>query len=112
MSSRTDDGLVVYMLFNKHKRKFRNRTAHRKRRKVDSRVVETEVKNQIILYKSLGFTFGFRTYFMNLPRNKLRVVVNVVEELVLDGAIPTRILMLVRDLMAFRLEINVATQSH
>ena len=52
MSSRTDDGLVAYELFNKQKRKFRNRTAHRKRRKVDSRlrVVETEVKNQIILY--------------------------------------------------------------
>ena len=64
----------VYELFNKQKRKFRNRTAHRKRRKVDSRVVETEVKNRMILYKSPGFTFSFRTYFMNLPRNKLRVV--------------------------------------
>ena len=29
MSSRSDDGLVVYELFNKQKRKFRNRTAHR-----------------------------------------------------------------------------------
>ena len=38
---------------------------------------------------------------MNLPRNKLRVVLNVVEKLVLDGTIPTRILILVRDLMAF-----------
>ena len=78
---------------------------------MDSRVVETEVKNRMILYKSLGFTFRFRTYFMNLPRNKLRVVVNVVEKLVLDGAIPTHILMLVRDLMAFRLKINVATKA-
>ena len=49
VSSRTDDGLVVYELFNKQKRKFRNRTAHRKRRKLDSRVVETEVKNRMIL---------------------------------------------------------------
>ena len=96
--------------FNKQKRKFRNRTAHRKRRKVDSRVVETEVKNQMILYKSPGFTFSFRTYFMNLPRNKLIVVVNVVERLVLDGTIPTRILVLVKDLMAFRLKINVAAK--
>ena len=56
MSSRSDDGLVVYELFNKQKRKFRNRTAHRKRRKVDSRVVETEVKSQMILYKCPGFT--------------------------------------------------------
>ena len=89
VSSRTDDGLVVYELFNKQKRKFRNRTA----------------------YKSLGCTFRFKTYFMNLPRNKLRVVVNVVEKLVLDEAIPTRIMMLVRDLMAFRLKINVTTKA-
>ena len=33
------------------------------------------------------------------------------EKLVLDGAIPTHILMLVRDLMAFRLKINVATKA-
>ena len=59
------------------------------------------MKNQIILYKSPGFTFSFRTYFMNLPRNKLRVVLNVVEKVVLDGTIPTHILILVRDLMAF-----------
>ena len=110
MSSRSDDGLVVYELFNKQKWKFRNHTAHRKRRKVDSRVVETEVKNQMILYKSPGFTFSFRTYFMNLSRNKLRVVVNVVERLVLDETIPTRILVLVKDLMAFRLKINVAAK--
>ena len=89
---------------------FRNRTAHRKIRKGDSRVVETEVKNQMILYKSPGFTFSFRTYFMNLPGNKLRVLLNVVEKLVLDGTIPTRILILVRDLMAFRLKIDVATK--
>ena len=38
-------------------------------------------------------------------------VVNVVETLVLDGAIPTRILMLVRDLMAFTSKINVATKA-
>ena len=49
VSSRTNVRLVVYELFNKQKRKFRNRTAHRKRRKVDSRVVETEVKNRMIL---------------------------------------------------------------
>ena len=33
------------------------------------------------------------------------------EKLILDGAIPTRILVLVRDLMAFRLKINVATKA-
>ena len=65
------------------------------------------MKNRMILYKSLGFTFRFKTYFMNLLRNKLRVV----EKLVLDGAIPTRILMLLRDLMAFRLKINVVTMA-
>ena len=48
---------------------------------------------------------------MNLPRNKLRVVVNVEEKLVLDGTIPTHILILVRDFMAFRLKIDVATKA-
>ena len=43
MSSWTDDGLVVHPLFNKQKgRTAKNCKAHRKRRKVDSRVVETE----------------------------------------------------------------------
>ena len=35
---------------------------------------------------------------------------NVVERLVLDGTISTRILVLVKDLMAFRLKINVAAK--
>ena len=35
---------------------------------------------------------------------------NVAVELVLDGAIPIQILMLVRDLADFRLKINIATQ--
>ena len=55
------------------------------------------MKNQMILYKSPSFTFRFKTYFMNFPRNLLRVVVNVVEKLLLDGAIPTHILMLALD---------------
>ena len=36
---------------------------------------------------------------------------NVVEKLVLDDAITTRILILVRDMMDFRLKINVATKA-
>ena len=36
---------------------------------------------------------------------------NVVDKLVLDGTIPTCIFMLARDVMAFRSEINVATQT-
>ena len=74
-------------------------------------IVKTEVKNRITLYKSPGFTFSFRTYFMNLLGNKLRVVVNVVERLVLDGTMPTHILILVRDLMAFRLKMDVPTRA-
>ena len=63
VSSRTDDGLVVYELFNKQRRKFRNRTAHRKRRKVDSRVVETEGKNRMILYKSKNRMILYKLHF-------------------------------------------------
>ena len=49
---------------------------------------------------------------MNLSRNKLRVLVNVVEKLGLDGTIATRILILARDTMAFRFKINVATKAY
>ena len=37
---------------------------------------------------------------------------NVVEKLVLDGAIPTHILILVRDFMALRLKINIETKAN
>ena len=45
----------------------------------------------------------------NLPRNKLRIVEDVTESLVLNERIPARILSLVRDLIAFRFRSKVTT---
>ena len=46
---------------------------------------------------------------LNLPRNKLRIVEDVTESLVLNERIPARILSLVRDLIAFRFRSKVTT---
>ena len=45
----------------------------------------------------------------NLPRNKLRIVEDVTESLVLNERVPARILSLVRDLIAFRFRSKVTT---
>ena len=46
---------------------------------------------------------------MSLPKSKTRIVVDVAQQLVSEGHIPTRIVMLVKDLMAYRQRSNVAT---
>ena len=51
--------------------------------------LRNEVRNRVLMYKSLEFTFGLRTYIMSLPKFKLRCMVSEVEDLVLNEVIPT-----------------------
>ena len=53
-------------------------------------------------YRSVQFGRAIRTYLMNVPKKKLRIVVDVVESMVSEGQVPTRILMVVKDVMAYR----------
>ena len=92
MLSRTDDGLVVYALFNKSTRKYRRRKQHRQRRKVDVEDISKEVKNIASGYKCLNFTYKLRTYLISLCKNRMKEVVRVIEHLVLDELIPARFL--------------------
>ena len=46
---------------------------------------------------------------LNLLRNKLRIVADITESLVLNERIPARILSLVKDLIAFRFRSKVTT---
>lgn len=57
-------------------------------------------------YKSLQFGHAIRTYLISVPINKLRVVVDVVEAMVSTGHVPTRIMALIKDLMANRCEFR------
>ena len=107
--SRSED-LIVYTLFNKHERKYRKRKPGRCRRKVVVKEVAEHVKCNVVKYKNINFTLNLRTYMFNLPRNKLRIVEDVTESLVLNERIPARILSLVRDLIAFRFRSKVTTR--
>ena len=53
-------------------------------------------------YKSLQFGRAIRTYLMSVAKKKLKIVVDVVESMVSEGRVPTRILMVVKDVMAYR----------
>ena len=55
------------------------------------------------------YTFVRRARALSLPRNKLRIVQDVTESLVLNERIPARILSLVRYLIAFRFRSKVTT---
>jgi len=68
----------------------------------DSDGVRKEVRNRMLEYRSLQFGRAIRTYLMSVPKKKLRIVVDVVESMVSEGQVPKRILMMVKDVMAYR----------
>ena len=67
--------------------------------------VEYEIRHMMLNYKHSRFTFDLRTYIMALPKHKVKIAVEVLNRLVIDGHIPTRILLLVTDLMAYRFKV-------
>ena len=99
MSSRseTDDLIVFY----KHDWKYKKCKPRRRRKKVDNDGVRKEVRNRMLEYKSLQLGSTIRTYLMSVPKKKLKIVVDVVESMVSEGRVPTRILMVVKDVMAY-----------
>ena len=99
-TSKTDDSLVVYTLFNKSNRKYRKRKPHRQRRKVDVEDVSKEVKN--IAQVSEVY---LRTYVMSL-----RKIGCMIEHLVLSEQVPLRLL-LVQDMMAYRFRCKSPVQT-
>ena len=69
--------------------------------------VEEQLKSRLSKYKSIDFTLSIRAYVLNLPRSKLGIVVDVTENLVLHEEISARTLLLVKDLVAYRLRCKV-----
>ena len=105
--SKSDERLIVYTLFNTQKRTFRKRRLQRNKRKVNVNTVEEQLKSRLNKYKSIDFTLSIRAYVLNLPRSKLGIVVDVTENLVLHEKISARTLLLVKDLVAYRLRCKV-----
>ena len=101
----------MYTLFNKLDRKYRKCKVQRTRRKMVAEEVSLETKNIVMEYKNRNFTFRLRTYFMALSKRKVKIAIDAVNALVLDEHIPTCILLLTTDLMAYRLGLATTPRS-
>ena len=66
------------------------------------------MKDLLLSYKSASFTNSIRTYIQCLPRRKLLSVLCATEEVLLTDSIPSRVAMLVRDLLAYRNQVHMA----
>ena len=107
-SKKLSQGLVIYSLFNRQRRKFRNRTRRRNKNNVHNEQIKECVRELLLTYKTPSFSKSIRTYIQRLPRRKLFIVVCATEELQLSDRIPCRIALLVRDLVAYRNRVKVS----
>ena len=96
---KNDTPIVVYRMFNKHDRKYRNRMGRRIKTRPNSHWVCTNLERILLSYNSPSFSKQFRAYIFSLPRRKLRLVLQVTEGLLLKEEIPGRIAMLATDLV-------------
>ena len=64
------------------------------------------MKELLLSYKSAFFTNSIRIYIQCLPRRKLLSVLCATEEVLLTDGIPSRVAMLVRDLVAYRNQVH------
>ena len=70
-------------------------------------LIQEKVKELLLSYKSAFFTNSIRTYIQCLPRTKLLSVLCATEEVLLTDGIPSRVAMLVRDLIAYRYQVHM-----
>ena len=86
------DNLIVYSLFHKHKRKYRNRSEHKNSSKVYNELIDNDLS--LGTYMSGSCTRDLRTYVFGLPRRKLREVLRVLNDYLSREALPGRIAVL------------------
>ena len=103
VSSKIGEGLVV---FNRHKRKYRKRSQKRHRKKVIEEDVNTKLQGILSTYKSVCFNNNFREYVMSLPKRKLSGFVQLVENIILQQYLPLGVLVLAKDLAAYRNRVH------
>ena len=94
-------GLVVNELFNRRGRKFRKRSGYRRRRKFHINDLTSRLENCLHVYKSLFFVFNVRYLVLSLPV-KWMVLWNIFHCWKQMHDVPDRILILMKDLIAFR----------
>ena len=97
--SKTKVELVVNTLFNKHKRNFKMRKNRRQRKK---RELTHSIEHYLDNYKTCSFCFSVRTLILGLPRKWMCMVWDIFQNWVASHEVPTRVKVLLRDLIAFR----------
>ena len=101
--SKCKDKIVVNTLFHKETRKFRNRQPRKRRRKIEVTNLTESLKKLLDNYKSCHYIFFcIRSLILNLPRKCMITFWSIVNNLVTTHDVPDRIIVLVKDLIAFR----------
>ena len=106
VSHKLGQGVVIYTLFNKQPRKFRVRQTKRVRQKRSFMHIQNELERLIACYKGVSFSFKLRTYLLGLPKKCLTELMHVVERLLLQDIIPSRVALLVKDLIMYRRKLH------
>ena len=102
VSKKIGTGLVVYGMFNKQTRKFRKRLNKRRRGRIHRNIVEETFREIVHGYNSPTFSHDVKTFLCSLPNRKLSIVWHIIEELLLEDKITSRVAMLLRDFIAYR----------
>ena len=94
--------MVVYSLFHKHDRKFRNRKGRRSKSKIYNELIDKHFSQLLASSGSCCFTKDIRVYILGLPRRKLGEISKVLNNFLLWDELPGRIGILIRDFVRFR----------
>ena len=66
-SKKLSQGLVIYSLFNRQRRKFRNRTRRRNKNNVHNEQIKECVRELLLTYKTPSFSKSIHTYIQCVP---------------------------------------------
>ena len=102
--SKLGPSTVVHALFNKQRRKFKKRQGKRHRSKVVREVIFERVDSLLANNKCIDFCFYVCTYIFSLQRKHLMTLLALIESWAASHDIPSRISLLVKDLIAFKMK--------
>ena len=95
-------GLVVYTLFNRRQRKFRKRNGRKRRKKIDCDDLTSRFEDCVRDYKSHVFMFNVRSLILSLPKKCMVAIWTIFEAWSLEHEVPDRIVVLIKDIIAFK----------
>ena len=99
-----------FTYIHKHSRKFRQRPRKKKRNRAREVNIEDELRLMLnnSAHKSTDFISRLRTYIVSLPANRMTVLTNKADELLLAQGVAKYIPLIVKDLSRFRMNEHTA----